>query len=42
VAAERACDLGLVQALSSEGGEHIPLLGGELAVRHGGNPLRGG
>jgi hypothetical protein len=34
VAAERAGDLGLVQALPSEGGEHIPLFGGELAVRH--------
>src|SRR5215218_8095747 len=42
VSAERAGDFGLVEPLPSEGGEHIPLLGGELAVRHGEYPLRGG
>ncbi len=42
VAAESACDLRLVSALPSESGEHIPLLGGELAVRHDVRPLLGG
>ena len=35
VAAQRPRDLRLVKPLPSECGEHIPLLGGELAVRHG-------
>jgi hypothetical protein len=34
VAAERAGYLRLVPALPSERGEHIPLLGGELSIRH--------
>src|SRR5919197_1784681 len=41
VAAEGAGHLGLRQALHSQGGEHIPLVGGELAVRHGEYPLPG-
>jgi hypothetical protein len=42
VAAEGAGDPGLIEALLSESGEHIPLLGGELAIRHGEYPLRRG
>jgi hypothetical protein len=41
VASEGAGDLGLVEPLPSEGGEHIPLLGGELAIVHGEYPLPG-
>jgi len=35
VAPHGAGDLGLTEPLPSESGEHIPLLRGELAVRHG-------
>jgi hypothetical protein len=35
VAPHGAGDLCLVQALPSERGEHIPLLGGELSISHG-------
>ncbi len=41
VATERACDLSGVKPLPSEGGEHIPLSGGELAIRHDDDPLPG-
>jgi hypothetical protein len=37
-----ARDLGRAQPLRSQRGEHIPLLRGDLAIRHGESPLLGG
>src|SRR5688572_20818402 len=42
VTPQGARDLRVIAALPSECGEHISLLGGELAVRHDLRPLRGG
>jgi len=42
VAAELTSDLGLVETLPSQGRENIPLLGGDLVIRHRRLPCLGG
>ena len=42
IGTELASDLGLVETLSSQGREDIPLLGGDLAIRHRRFPCLGG
>ena len=42
MAAQHGGDLRAPQSLHSQGGEHIPLVRGDLAVRHGESPLLGG